>query len=146
MESGPVAGAHYSGDPVSRIRFVLLPARVLRPERQGGFIMRICRKSLKELMDGGVLLDEPGVPQSTGATALMVRRSEISVKANIMKSPQIWCSIRGPSGATPKDMLLGLRRDVVGGQRETARLNELAAKEAPLRGGPFGFLKSREIG
>ena len=108
--------------------------------------MKIFRESLEELMDGGVLLDEPSVPRGTSTAALLIRRSEVSVKADIVKSPQIWCSVRGPSGAAPKDMLLGLRRDVVGGQRETARLNELAAKEAPLRGGPFGFLKSREIG
>ena len=106
--------------------------------------MRICGESLEKLMDGGVLLDEPRVPQGTGATALMVRRSEVSVKADIVKSPQIWCSVRGPSGAAPEDMLLILCRNVVGGQREITRFDALPAEGTSFRGGSLGFKRPRD--
>ena len=79
--------------------------------------MGICWESLKELMDGGVFFNEPRVPGSTGAAALVVRRIEIGAKADIVERLQIWCPARGPGGTAPKDMLFVLRGDVVGGQR-----------------------------
>ena len=83
-------------------------------------------------MDGGVFLDEPCVPLGTSATALVIRRSEVSVEANIMKSPQIWCSIRGPSGATPKDVFLGFSGNGVWSKIQIAGINQCAAEGATL--------------
>ena len=106
--------------------------------------MGVVGESLEKLMNGGILLNEPSVPQGTSAAALLIRRSEVGVEANIVENSQIGCPIRGPGWAAPKDVLLVFCWYVVRSQREFARFDELPAERAPFRGGSLGFVEPRD--
>ena len=107
--------------------------------------MRVPGEGLEEFVHGRIFLNEPGIPKSAGAAALLVRWSKIGVEPDIVQSTSVRSPTRSPGGATPKDVFLGFSRNGIWSQLQIAGVNQFAAEGATLRGSPLRF-EEPEIG